>query len=76
MSDTPLTDEQLEILERIKSDPVRQIAFGAYLGETCQGCGKIIDTFEDMMRTVWWPHDKGRIGHKRCFDAARKEAQS
>ena len=75
MSDTPLTDEQLEILERIKSDPVRQIVFGAYLGETCQGCGKIIDTFEDMMRTVWWPHDKGRIGHKRCFDAARKEPQ-
>ena len=65
-----LGEEELRILENIKSDPVRQLCFGAYLGEICQGCGKPIDSFEDMMRTVWWPHEKGRIGHKRCYLAA------
>ena len=75
MSVKAITDEQHQRLERIKNDPLLRLACSAYLGETCQGCGKTIDTFEEMTDTVWWPHDKGRIGHKRCFDAARKEAQ-
>jgi hypothetical protein len=75
VSDKTLTDEQHQRLERIKDDPLLRLAFAAYLGETCLGCGKTIDTYEDMVSAVWWPHNKGRIGHKRCFDAARKEAQ-
>jgi hypothetical protein len=70
-----LTDEQRQLLESIKGDPMRRLVFGTYRGETCQGCGKTINTFQEMTDAVWWPHEKGRIGHKRCFDAARKEVQ-
>ena len=70
-----LDQEQTEMLARIKADPVRRMVFSAYLGETCQGCGKTIDSFEDMMDTVWWPHDGGRIGHKKCYETRKaKEA--
>jgi len=46
-----------------------RMALSMYLGERCQGCGKIFDTVESLDDTVWWPHDGGRIGHKTCFEA-------
>jgi hypothetical protein len=69
------TDEQHERLEPIKNDPLLRLILSTYLGDTCQGCGQTFNTLQDMKDSVWWPHEKGRIGHRRCFEAARKEAQ-
>ena len=54
-----LTDENREA--------VFKMALSMYLGEVCQGCNKSFDTEEDLKSAVWWPWEKGRIGHKDCF---------
>ena len=59
----------------------RDMALSMYLGEECQGCGKVYETLEELKDTVWWPWEKGRIGCKGCFDksgvgAAKKSEES
>ena len=51
----------------IKSKPLLWLVIGAYSGETSQGCGRKIVTLADMVDTVWWPWEGGRIGHDRCY---------
>ena len=38
-----------------------------YFGEECQGCNETFETLDDLKQAVWWPWEKGRIGHKDCF---------
>ena len=52
---------------RIKSDPLLRLAMWQYSGEVCQGCGRKIVTLSDMVDTVWWPWEGGRIGHGKCY---------
>ena len=52
---------------KIKSNPMLRLALWAYAGESCQGCGRKIVTLADMVDTVWWPWEGGRIGHDRCY---------
>jgi hypothetical protein len=52
-------------------DAFLRLALSCYVGEKCQGCGNAFASIEEIKNTnaVWWPHDGGRIGHKKCFDA-------
>jgi hypothetical protein len=54
----------------VKSKPMLYWIMVSYSGETCQGCGRKIVTLADLVETVSWPHDGGRIGHDRCFRRA------
>ena len=54
-------------------DPLVRLALSMYLGEECQGCHKTFDTLESLTGSVWWPWEKGRIGHKACYEQANAE---
>lgn len=46
---------------------IRLCAIG-YFGSTCLGCGKPLNTMEEINNSVWWPHDNGDVGHKECYE--------
>lgn len=50
-----------------------KLGMSQFLGEECQGCGKIFMTFDDLKDTVWWPWDGGRIGHDECYKKRMKD---
>jgi len=50
------------------------LVLAVYLGEVCQGCKKSFDTIESLKSSVWWPWEKGRIGHKTCYEKVNKYA--
>jgi hypothetical protein len=58
-------------------DDFMTIALLAYTGEICQGCGKSFDTIEDIKQgeAVWWPWEKGRIGHKACYEVSKLQVK-
>ena len=53
------------------SDDALRLALSFYIGEVCQGCGRSFDTIESLENAVWWPWEKGRVGHKECFDTGK-----
>lgn len=54
----------------IEHEALLKLCLSAYVGETCQGCGKTFDNIDQVKESVWWPHDGGRLGHPKCFAAA------
>jgi hypothetical protein len=56
-------------------DPLVRMALSMYLGEECQGCHKTFDPLESLNDSVWWPWEKGRIGHKSCYEQANARGE-
>lgn len=61
----PITDATRNDKTWPPEDPVRRLVFGVYLDDECV-CGKTF-TWEDLLTTRWWPHEKGRIVHAACW---------
>lgn len=52
----------------MKVTKLMAMVLSQFLGEECQGCGKVFMTLDDLKDTVYWPWEKGRIGHKQCYE--------
>ena len=55
----PVTDENKEDLGNL--------AISMYIGEKCI-CGHKFGNIEELKKTVWHPHEGGRISHKKCYE--------
>lgn len=66
-----MTTPNVETAKRASDslDPLVRLCLSAYLKEECQGCHKTFDTLDELMDAVWWPWEKGRVGHKACYQA-------
>lgn len=50
-------------------DAILKVCLSMYLGEQCQGCGRVYESLHDLYEceVVWWPWDRGRIGCLTCY---------
>ena len=60
----PITDEN-------RSDLIK-LAMSVYLGEKCV-CGHKFKTLDELKEIVWFPHNGGRIAHKKCYISRQKK---
>jgi hypothetical protein len=46
------------------------VALSMFIGDKCKGCGKTLDTKEEVKESVGWIWEHGRVGHEDCYKSA------